>query len=172
VGCGAGVWPRELCAPYAGVLRPLSGEGGGKWLEASTGAFELKAARRSASTGDDWAGRFEVVSRPTKGLFIVWESVCLTGALAGGRWSAVATGSGVLFPLPRLSQNLESDAPKCVSYCFLRSASCRSFSSCSCFCRSCRDSLVDAGLELLEGTRPAKLSLAGVAGFDGGLKAR
>lgn len=117
-------------------------------------------------------GRFEAVSRPANGLLIVCDKVCLLKGLfePGGGMAPKDEGSGVLFPLPTLFQNCESAPPKLASYCFLRSASCLNFSSWSCFCRSCNERPFPAGLELLLEIRLAKLSLAGVAGLDGGLK--
>lgn len=167
--CGRGVWPRDAVALNAGVLRPLPLEGGGKWLALSTGAAELNAARRSSSAGD-CMGRLEAVSRPANGLLIVCDSVCLLKGLfdPGGGIAPKDEGSGVLFPLT-LFQNCESAPPKLASYCFLRSASCLSFSSWSCFWRSCNERPLPAGFELLVETSPAKLSLAGVAGFTGAL---
>src|SRR4051812_17760894 len=71
--CGSGVLPRERLVLYAGVLRPLIWEGIGKWVELSTGAAELKAARRSASSCELTSGRRELVSRPANGLLIVLD---------------------------------------------------------------------------------------------------
>ena len=131
--CGSGVGPLEAVALKAGVLRPLPLEGGGKWLDLSTGAAELKAAKMSSlsAAGGDCTGRLEAVSRPANGLLMVCDSVCLLKGLLepGGGGIASAEGSGVLFPLPTLFQNCESAPPKLASNCLRRSSSCRSFSS-------------------------------------------
>jgi hypothetical protein len=102
---------------------------------------------------------------------MVCERVDPPDALTAGRCTPDDVGSGVLFPLPKVSQNCEFVPPNWVSYCFLRSASCLSFSSWSCFCRSWSESFVAAGFEEFE-MRLAKLSLAGVVGFEGALKGR
>lgn len=82
----------------------------------------------------------------------------------------MAAGSGVLFPLPKVFHCWASAVPNALSHCFRFSVSSLAFSSCICLCRSCNERLLVASFGLLEDTRLAKLSLAGVAGFEGALK--
>jgi hypothetical protein len=106
--CGSGVGPLE--PNWAGVLRALPKDaGGGKCVEASTGAAELNPARRS-SPGGDCMRRAEVVSNPAKGLLIVLDKLELPERFEAGRCRLLA-GSGVLFPPPMLSRNCESLPP-------------------------------------------------------------
>jgi hypothetical protein len=124
----------------------------GKLLDASTGADELKAASRSSSSGS--------------------ASVALSKVLtADGAWmvGGDCTRAGVLFPLPRFSQKVESLTSYCDAASFLLVASCCVFCSCSRFCCSARDRFLFEEATPKE-TRLEKLSLAGVAGLDGGFE--
>lgn len=114
--------------------------GMGKFVDASTGAAELKAASRSSSSVDC--------------------GMDCGGGRVAGLW---------VRPCSRLSQNCEFWPPYCDSNWLWFSAAFFAFSSCCRFCCSMRERFLLLDAEELNETRFAKLSPVDGTGFAGEL---